>query len=132
MRFLVLLLLTSCASIIQGSEQTVNIKTASGAKADCELAGSESTKTVSLPAEIVVDRSYYPIKINCTGANGVQGSAEVLSDVSNWGYGGALLGTAIGAGVDTYTGASFEYPEEIIIELGMHKLLGENSLNSRN
>lgn len=125
-----LLVLSSCASIIQGDEQKVQIKTASGEPAECELTGYEYSENVSIPAEVTVNRSSYILKVDCRGENGVAGSVDVMSDVSGWGYGGAALGLGVGAIVDSSTGAAFAYPEEIIVELGSHKVLNKNSLNS--
>lgn len=129
--FIPLLAFSSCATVFDTDQQQVQLLVASDVSADCSITYRDGTEeNVQIPSAVTLMRSYYPIEINCFGGNGERGSATVYSDVSNWGYGGAVLGTAIGAGVDTYTGAAFEFPEEIIIELGKQKVLGKTSLNS--
>lgn len=124
-----LLFLTSCASIIEGSEQEISVRTASGVEATCTASSAEQTQEFAAPATITVNRSYYPAEIVCS-ADGLTGEVKTLADVSNWGYGGAVLGVGIGAGVDSYTGAAFEYPDEIVVTLGETKTLGKTVFNS--
>lgn len=124
-----LLLLSSCATIIQGEEQTLKVSLSGATSANCELTDNRDAKSFTAPGEVVIGRSIDQARIECVTATGERGSIDILSDVSNWGYGGALLGTVIGAGVDTYTGASFEYPEEVTVEIGMNKLVGQTNLN---
>lgn len=125
------LLLASCASTIEGSTQVLNVATAPSYPADCTLKGSDYSKEFTAPGTVEVKRSKYPIDITCTPQNGsAAGSAKVLSDISNWGYGGAVIGTAIGAAVDSGTGAANEYPANINIPLGQKVRLGETSMNS--
>lgn len=120
---------TSCASIIEGNVQEVAVRTASGVEASCTAISAEEEQSFTAPATIKLHRSYYPAEITCS-AGGETGSVKTLSDVSNWGYGGAVLGIGIGAGVDTYTGAAFEYPDEIVVTLGETKMIGQTDFNS--
>ena len=124
-----LLLLTSCASIIEGSSQEVAVHLASNGSAECTATSAEESQNFTSPATITLKKSYYPAEISCT-TDGKIGTVKTLSDVSNWGYGGAVLGIGIGAGVDTYTGAAFEYPAEIVVTLGETKVIGQTDFNS--
>ena len=126
-----ILALTSCATYFDGTTQKVSIKTNTGEPARCSLKTNSDSKEVAAPSEIEVSKSYYPVEITClSDRSGDSGTVKVLSDVTNWGYGGAVLGFGIGAGVDTYTGAAFKYPSEIVVTMGQTTTLGKTSLNS--
>ena len=121
--------LLSCASIIEGSSQDVQINLVGSDSAQCTATSAEQTQKFSAPASIKIHKSYYPAEITCT-ADGQTGTVKALSDVANWGYGGAVLGVGIGAVVDSSTGAAFEYPAEITVTMGETKILGKTSMNS--
>ena len=123
-----LLLLTSCASILNGSKQEVSIRTEPSVPANCKIDGSDFNAEIEAPAKVTIQKSYYPTNITCS-ANGQTGSVKVLSDVSNWGYGGAVAGLGVGSGVDTYTGAAYEYPSEIVVKLGEDTIIGRTKMN---
>ena len=124
------LLVPACASIVEGSSQEVSIRTEPNQPSSCVIKGSSGETKVEAPAKITISKSYYPKEITCTpNSGGDSGTAQVLSDVAPWGYGGAVLGTAIGAGVDTYTGAAFQYPNEIVVKLGTTTEIGKSELN---
>jgi len=120
---------TSCASVIQGTTQEVKIGLEGAASAECTAKSAELTQKFTAPASLTVKRSYYPAEISCS-ADGQTGSVKIVADVSNWGYGGAVLGLGFGAGVDSATGAAFEYPHEIIVTMGADKTIGQTSMNS--
>ena len=122
-------LLLSCASIIEGSTQEVQINLEGAEVAQCSAVSAEESVSFSAPAKVALKKSYYPAEISCT-SDGQTGSVKVLADVANWGYGGAVLGVGIGAGVDTYTGAAFEYPKEILVTMGETKVVGKTAMNS--
>lgn len=124
-----LLLLTSCASILTGSKQDVTIRTEPNVSATCKIDGSDFNDEIEVPAKITIQKSYYPTNITCS-ANGQTGSVKILSDVSDMGYGSAALGLGVGAGVDTYTGAAFEYPSDIVVKLGENNVIGQTKMNS--
>lgn len=121
--------LTSCASIIEGSSQEVAVSLAGADSAQCTAVSAEKTVEFTAPTTITIHKSYYPAEVTCS-ADGQTGSVKVLADVANWGYGGAILGVGVGAVVDSATGAAFEYPEEILVTMGETKVLGKTSMNS--
>ena len=58
------------------------------------------------------------------------GRARVYSDVSSLGYTGAIAGLGVGAVVDSATGDAFDYPNQIIVNLGQTSEIGRNKMNS--
>lgn len=129
-----LLIISGCASAIQGNTQQLNLRTEPDVAATCQVKGKFFNSEVTAPGTITVKRSYFPLDITCTpnkvAKNLKSGSVRVISDVSNWGYGGAVLGVGIGAGVDAGTGAAFEYPANIVVTLGESRTIGLNNMNS--
>jgi hypothetical protein len=124
--------LTSCASIIEGSTQTISVTTQPNYPAMCfvQKDGSNTEILFEAPGTVEVRKSLYPLNITCASKNGgTVGKAKVLSDVANWGYGGAVAGVGVGAVVDSATGAANEYPQNIVIKLGQSIKLGETSMN---
>ena len=125
------LLLVSCASIIEGSTQTINVVTAPTYPSDCTVQGDGFHKTFSAPGTVSLPKSVKPIEITCVPKNGsAAGTAKVLSDVGAWGYGGAALTLGVGAAVDSATGAANKYPDNISIPLGQTTTIGQSSMNS--
>lgn len=126
------ILLASCASIIEGSTQTLNVSTSPSYASKCTLKGSDYTREFSAPGTVDVPKSKYPVVITCTPENGsAAGTAKVLSDIGAWGYGGAVAGVGVGAVVDSATGASNKYPDNITIPLGRSDTrIGETPYNS--
>lgn len=128
-KVILLLLLASCASAVEGSKQKINVRTSPASAAECTVTtGTGTTKHFKTPITIEVERSVKPLNIMCE-SGGQKGTAKVLSDISNWGYGGAALGVGVGAVVDSATGAANEYPAEVVIKLGEDIKIGETPMN---
>ena len=90
-----LLIVTACASAIQGGTQQVNLQLSGASSATCTSTSKEHSQQFSAPGVVSLQRSYYPSNIVCTAPDGQRGEAKVLSDVSGWGYGGAVLGLSL-------------------------------------
>ncbi len=125
------LLISSCASIIEGSTQTLTVATSPSVPSNCSVKGEDYNTSFNAPGTVNVPKSVKPIEITCVPQNGsASGTAKVLSDVGAWGYGGAALTLGVGAIVDASTGAANKYPDNIIITLGQNTVLGQSSMNS--
>jgi hypothetical protein len=123
--------ISACASIIEGSTQTLNIVTAPSFPSNCTVKGEEFQTSFTAPGAVNVPKSVKPIEITCMPENGsAAGTAKVLSDVGAWGYGGAALGVGVGAIVDAGTGAANKYPDNITIPLGQTTTIGLTPMNS--
>ncbi|PIR32747.1 MAG: hypothetical protein COV36_03815 [Alphaproteobacteria bacterium CG11_big_fil_rev_8_21_14_0_20_44_7] len=123
-------LISSCASIIQGDTQEIAVNLLGAESAECSVTDLDGTRKFTAPDTITIRRSYNTASVFCSTSDGESGDVKLLSDVSNWGYGGAVLGLGVGAGVDTATGAAFEYPDKITVKIGESITLGETSTNS--
>ena len=116
------LLLTGCASIVNGHTQTVSVKTTnkgedvSGAK--CSLSNDKGVWYLSTPGSVTVHRSYGELALTCSMAALPDGLATVKSSTTAAAFGNILVGGVIGAGIDVATGAAYSYPDLLLVEMG--------------
>lgn len=109
--------LGGCASIMTGTTQRLAVNsTPSGA--NCQLTrDNKKIGSVVTPGQVEVSKSAYSILVDCN-RSGVRGQAIVESSLQAATFGNALVGGAIGAGVDFYTGAAHAYPPTITVPMG--------------
>jgi len=73
---------------------------------------------VTTPGSVTVHRAYDNLSIYCTKAGEQPGTASVKSSTKGMAFGNILFGGVIGAGVDTASGAAYDYPALITVQLG--------------
>lgn len=124
---LILLPLTSCASITKGSTQIITVETPNCPGASCKITNDKGTYYISnTPATIVVNRSKSQLRINCSH-EGKSLSKSDESNIEGMAFGNILIGGIIGGGVDFATGAAYEYPQVISHPLICQNLKKEES-----
>ena len=118
-------LFTGCASIVSGNNQSLSVNTqdkgadVSGAK--CSLINDKGTWYLTSPGSVTVRRSYQDLAVDCKLDGVDAGLASVKSSTKAMAFGNILFGGIIGVGVDTATGAAYDYPELIVIDMGQTK-----------
>ncbi len=116
--FTALILLTGCASITEGSTQIVSVETTPKQGAQCKLENPKGTWVVdSTPGNATVKKARGPLSVNCELKGYGNGSQKVESYTKAMAFGNILLGGGIGAGADMATGAAYEYPAKIEVQL---------------
>jgi hypothetical protein len=117
-----LITLAGCASIVNGQTQVLSVKTQLQgeeiAKADCIMLNNKGTWYVTTPGTVSVHRSYQDLHITCKKDGVDPGTATVKSSTKAMAFGNILFGGVIGAGVDAGTGAAYDYPQLIAVEMG--------------
>ena len=109
---------SGCASVVDGTKQSVSVKTSPVSEAHCSLHNDEGNWFISeTPKLLVVKRSYQPLKIRCEKEDGWYGSTEIESKTKGLAYGNVLAGGLIGAAVDVGNGAAYDYPTEITVQM---------------
>lgn len=109
--------LSGCASIMTGTTQRIAVDS-SPSGAQCNLSrANQPLGAVVTPGQIEVSKSAYSIQVDCD-RNGVRGQTLVASHLQAATFGNALVGGAVGAGVDFYTGAAHSYPDSVMVPLG--------------
>lgn len=114
-----LVLLSSCASIVDGSSQSLSVNTVSPSGnvpgAMCELDSNKGTWFVATPGTVTVHRAYDALNVKCTKDSYQPAVQTAQSSTKGMAYGNILLGGVIGAGVDMSTGAAYDYPNLITV-----------------
>ena len=111
-------MLTGCASIVNGTNQSVSVHTGKVTGARCELQNDKGKWYVNgTPGSVVVHRSYQDLNVRCH-KNGIHSpSQNVNSKTKGMAFGNAIFGGLIGAGVDVASGAAYDYPNEIFVPM---------------
>jgi hypothetical protein len=115
-------LLTGCASIVNGNQQSVSVKTGNVQGATCSLENNKGKWYVAqTPGSVMVHRSYGDLKVACQKQNYV-GEQKVASKTKGMAFGNVVFGGVIGAGVDMADGAAYDYPTDINISMAKRHL----------
>jgi hypothetical protein len=109
--------LSGCASIVEGTTQSVAVTTPPVDGARCTLTNSEGTWYVTTPGNTTVHKTKNDLNVACS-KSGYQDAATVISPHFNGATAGNILaGGVIGIGIDAATGANFNYPETISVAM---------------
>lgn len=115
-------LTTGCASIVTGHNQPVSVETrhkgAMVKEASCKLENDKGTWFVTTPGSVTVRRSYGDLHVRCEKEPIEPGILTVKSTTKAMAFGNAVFGGLVGAGVDMATGAAYDYPSLITVEMG--------------
>ena len=109
--------LTSCATVSEGKNQVVTVTTGRENDASCKLHNNQGDWIIqSTPGSANILRDYSELVIVCRKGS-LKGVTSVDSHTKTLAYGNILVGGLIGAAVDTATGAAYDYPYQINVEL---------------
>lgn len=113
--------MTGCASIVDGSSQVVSVETRKDADivagASCTLTSNKGTWFVTTPGTVTVHRGYDDLNVKCTKPDFIPGVATVKSSTKGMAFGNLLFGGLIGTAVDMGTGAAYDYPTLITVQM---------------
>ncbi|WP_235705857.1 hypothetical protein [Acidiphilium iwatense] len=113
--------IAGCASIVDGTNQTLSVQTTAAgqslAGAQCALKSNKGTWFVNTPGTVTVHRAYDNLNIKCAKAGYQPGIATVASSTKGMAFGNVLFGGVIGAGVDMADGAAYNYPKLIKVPM---------------
>lgn len=120
MRYLsviMLLALSACATLTAGNEQTITVSTTPEQGASCTVTnGEKSWEIEKTPAPVVVKRAFKELRIICSKESIGSGTTKAKAGTRGRAYGNILL-LGVPALVDASTGAGYEYPNSITVEL---------------
>lgn len=119
----VLSILTGCASVTHGTTQSVKIetltaegKTINGAK--CAVTNDRNDTAVRSGDSFPVRRSGANLMIECTQPGQLPATGQAFSRVNAGMVGNIMIGGALGAVIDSSTGAGFNYPSWMRLVFG--------------
>lgn len=122
--FVLVVLLSGCASITAGTTQSVAVDTNPQKAADCRLSNEKGTWSVRTPGVTTVTKANGPLSASCATTDGWGGSTAVQSTTAGAAFGNIVAGGIIGAAVDMSSGAAYIYPAQIIVPLGQGSAAG--------
>lgn len=115
--FFCLSLLSSCASITTGSNQSLSVNTEPDNEASCTLTNDKGNWYINhTPGTVTVNRSFSNMTVVCK-KNNKSGVVEVKSSCNATNVGNVIFGGFIGLAVDAGTGAGYNYPSIIYVPL---------------
>lgn len=123
------ILLSGCASITSGKMQPVSVNTVNHEGDDiddakCSLMNDKGTWYVSsTPGSVTVQKSYSDMTITCKKKGLKTGSMSIKSGSNGGVWGNVVAGGLIGYAVDASSGAGFDYPTNITVEMGKTKIM---------
>lgn len=115
--------LSGCASIVNGHNQSVSVTThskgadLSGAK--CSLSNDKGEWFTTTPGSVTVRRSFKDLAVNCAFGGLDAGIEKAKSTTKPMVFGNILFGGVIGAGIDVASGAAYDYPDIIQVNMGL-------------
>jgi hypothetical protein len=109
-----LLLLPGCATIFEGTSQSVAISTdPPGADCTIDRAGSRVGQVNPTPGLIHIDKSKNDLTVSCKHAGYQTATVAQSSKFQLTTFGNILIGGVVGVVVDAASGANFEYPTDV-------------------
>jgi hypothetical protein len=114
--------LSGCASITGSKLQPVSVNTiykgddVDGAK--CSLMNDKGSWYVTTPGSVTLQKSYGDMTVTCKKKGMGTGVASLTSHNTGPVWGNVIAGGIIGYAVDASSGAGFDYPTDITVEMG--------------
>src|SRR6185437_14388472 len=119
--------LSGCATIVEGTTQSVSVNSAPVQGAQCSLTNSQGTWYVNTPGSVVVHKTKTDLDITCNKQGYAPGHIVSPSHFAKTTAGNVILGGAVGLGVDAISGANYYYDNPIYIPLGAELASGQPS-----
>jgi hypothetical protein len=108
-----------CASIVNGSTQSIFVTTTPEMGALCVASNARGQWSVTSPGTVTIGKSDSVLAIRCSKAGWQDGTFYASGRMSTAGLMGALIPYAgvVSTAVDASSGATLTYPETYIIEM---------------
>ena len=121
-------MLSGCASIIDGGDQQVTVVTASRTQpvqgSACTLSNTRGSWRVVSPGTTTIHRAQDALRVRCEAAGTARGT-QVESETNGLVFGNILIGGLVGYMLDRSTGAAWQYPDRIAVEMGDMGIAGQ-------
>ena len=121
-----MLALGGCATVFEGTGQSVAVATnPSGASCTVSREGVQLGLVNPTPGSIRVEKSKNDLTVACMKPGHQATTVSYSPKFNGTTFGNIILGGGIGAIVDASTGANYDYPNEITIDLPTEALAAE-------
>jgi len=112
--------LGGCATIVNGTTESVSVDTMPSMPTKCTLTNSQGTWFVQTPGSVTVHKTKTDLKVHCDGAGDATGDLTVKSNFGAAIYANALMGlggVVIGGSIDAASGANYYYKIPITVPM---------------
>ncbi|MCL1892257.1 MAG: hypothetical protein FWF97_03155 [Alphaproteobacteria bacterium] len=117
-KLLFALLMTGCATVIDGGPDAINMMTSDGSRVTAEVTTRMGTQTVILPGLVIVPKSCSGVKITVLEEGKIKQSyAVVHSGVNPWIFGSIVFGGVIGIGIDAISNSICTYDRTEVVPI---------------
>jgi len=118
-----LALLGACATLVNGTSQTVTVSTTPPA-ASCTLdrMGARVGAISATPGSVHLDKSKNDLSVTCSKEGFQTASVAHASSFSGATFGNIIAGGVIGVIVDAASGANYSYPADIRIDMAANPM----------
>src|SRR4051812_12952208 len=121
---------SGCATIIEGTTQSVSVNTDPVQRAQCTLNNSQGTWYITSPGSVVVHKTKTDLTVTCSKEGYVTKRIVATSHFKGTTAGNVVFGVVgapVGAGVDAASGANFYYESPLIVPLTERAAAGGQS-----
>jgi len=125
-------LLSGCASIVDGTHQTISVSTPPVRGAHCLLTNSKGKWYIpNTPGSVTVHRDYGNLEVTCKKYAYKNAQKSVKSHTKGMAFGNVIFGGIIGAGVDVADGAAYHYPQSVTLPMKKEVVKTKQSVQKR-
>ena len=115
-------LISGCASITIGRNQPISVETTCGKQslpgALCKLTNDKGQWYVSnTPGSVTIQKAFGNMTLECEKAGVGKGVGAYKSSVNVGTFGNIIAGGIIGMAIDAGSGAGFDYPQLMIVDI---------------
>ncbi len=116
-------LLSACATIVNGSSQTVTVSTTPpGATCTVDRVGARIGAVAQTPGSMRLDKSKNDLSVTCSKPGFQTATVTKAPSFGGATFGNLIAGGVVGVVVDAASGANYEYPGDIRLELAADAL----------
>ena len=113
--------ISGCATVVNGTTQSVAISTTPEQGSACTLTNVIGTYSATTPAVVIVRRTKNDLIATCTKEGYEAGISTAPAIFGGATFGNIIIGGGLGAIADAASGANYSYQTPLIIPLGTKK-----------
>lgn len=122
--------ISGCATIVQGTTQSVSITTEPADGAKCELRNSEGVWYLMSPGSAVVHKTKNDLAVTCKKDGYDDATLTVPSKFGATTAGNIIAGGIIGIGIDAASGANYHYSPSTAVQMKPRSAVIGNSVEA--
>jgi len=110
--------LSGCATIVEGTTQSVSVSSTPEQGAQCTLVNSQGTWYITTPGSTTVHKTKTDLSVTCARPGYEPGHVVAVAHFGATTLANVIAGGVVGVGVDAASGANFHYDSPIMVALG--------------